>query len=91
MDIEKIPGANRFTPTPKPDASSKPSEVQFDATLKSMIESIKASEKPSPTADEMDPEKLKLIRDRISSGFYNRPEVIERTAERILSKGRENG
>ena len=87
MNIEKVPGFNRLAPKPKSAASSKPSDAQFNETLKKALGTEEVSPKASMQPDEMDPEKMRLIRSRIDSGFYNRSEIIDSAAEKILNKG----
>ena len=90
MNIEKVPSFGRFAPKPKSKASSELSDAQFNQTLKKALGAEEASPESSLQPDEIDPDKLRLIRSRINSGYYNRSEVIDSTAEKILNKGEQN-
>ena len=54
------------------------------------LEISKQAKKMAESDGEISPERLKLIRDRIESGYYNQDEVLKEVASRIMKSPRIN-
>jgi len=83
MDINQVSGIGPLAPKPSSKKSKKPPDAQFDEALKKAIESQKSEE-----TDQQEAERLKLIQKRIQAGYYDRPDIIDTTADKILKKGK---
>ena len=83
MDINQVSGIGPLAPKPSGKKSVKPSDEQFGKTLDKALEAQK-----SEAAAQMEEERLKLIQKRIQAGYYDRPDIIEATAEKIINKGK---
>lgn|GEM_PF-1669317 len=83
MDINQVSGTSPLAPKPSGKKSVKPSDDQFSQALDKALEAQK-----SESAEQMEEERLKLIQKRIQAGYYDRPDIIEATAEKIIHKGK---
>ena len=84
MQIKNVPGAGGILPGSGVDPKKKTAEAGFDQTLKKAVESAKNSDKIGQGEEIMDPEKLKVIKNKIESGYYNRPDVASDIADKLL-------
>ena len=86
MKISKVPGSGRLAPKPVPPGKDKAAEGVFGSALKKAMKTSGTAKTASPEG--IDPEKLRVIRERIESGFYESPEILSQTAEKIIYKGK---
>lgn len=87
MNIKQVPGIGPLAPKPSSNSISKASKAEFDKVLDQAMKAEKAEK--SGEADNA--EKLKLIQNRIQAGYYDRPDIVETTADKLLDKGKKNG
>ncbi len=84
MQIKKISGPGDITPGSGIDSKKKTAAAGFDKTLKKAVDAAKKSAKIDSAEKTMDPEKLKLVKNRIESDYYNRPDVVSDIADKLL-------
>ncbi len=100
MTIHPLPGGVARPDSPRPAAPGSPSPVQPDAEsaaaadrapasdvveLSALARALQAREGADlPPTQQLPPERLQQIAHRLAEGFYDRPEVLERAAERVL-------
>lgn len=71
MQLESVLNTNRFLKSAK--------------DLKKAVEMEHSKTKPTKKSEEsMNTEKLKKIKIRIKTGYYDRPEILEKIAERLI-------
>ena len=85
MDIKKVSGIGPLAPKPNGHNLKTGSAANFDDALNQALKSGKI-DKSGETADTIDPERLKIIRNRIRNLFYDRPDILDSTADKLLNK-----
>jgi len=84
MQIKKVSGPGDITPGSSIDSKKKAAAAGFDKTLNKAVEEAKKAAKSDSAEETMDPEKLKVIKNRIESGYYNRPDIVSDIADKLL-------
>lgn len=85
MDINKASGIGPLAPKPIGQTHKTGSTANFDEALNQALKSGKI-DKTGENADSLDPERLKIVQSRVRSGFYDRPDILDSTAEKLLNK-----
>jgi anti-sigma28 factor (negative regulator of flagellin synthesis) len=88
MPVEKIPASPRQTAKSPAKAVKKPTAAKFKQTLSEAVSTQKAKIARSLKEDALDPRKLQSVKDKIARGFYNRPDTLAETADKLLNKNR---
>ncbi len=86
MNIDKVPGIGPLAPRPSRSKSQKTIDGQFDNALRKALRSDTLSSIKND-AELKNEERLELIRRRIQTGYYDRPDVISVLAEKLINKG----
>jgi hypothetical protein len=86
MNIEKTHRSNGLAPKPIPKSVNKKTPASFSESLKKAMPPDKSRANLTSAANEA--EKIKLIKQRIDKGFYDRPENLDAIAEKLIPKGK---
>lgn len=87
MNIEKVPGIGPLAPKSSGRKAVKPTDGNFSDALKK----ASTSDAPAPadqSAEAKEAERLRLVNARIQAGYYDRPDILDATAEKLLNKGK---
>ena len=85
MDISKVTGSDHLAPKPKP-SSKKTESGKFGEALNKAMNAPETNPAGPAVESSLSPEKIKVIKGRINSGFYNRSDVISDIADKIIGK-----
>ena len=85
MNINKVPGIGPLAPKPSSSSVSKASKADFGKALDKAMQNEEAKKSEKAT----EAEKLKLIQNRIQAGYYDRPDIIDAAADKLLDKGKQ--
>jgi len=86
MNIDKVPGIGPLAPKSSGKKAVKPPDGRFDDALKK----ASAADKSAPaSAEAKEAERLRMVNARIQAGYYDRPDILDATAEKLLNKGKQ--